>query len=68
VTAISAPDPFELPAMTVTAAAELIGISRSAFYRGIHRGELPSVRIGRRLLVPTAKLYQLLGWLPNPNG
>jgi excisionase family DNA binding protein len=67
VTAINAPDPFELPAMTVIA-AELIGISRSAFYRGIHRGELPSVRIGRRLLVPTAKLYQLLGWLPDPTG
>jgi excisionase family DNA binding protein len=67
-TAINAPDPLELPAMTVTAAAELIGISRSAFYRAIDRGEMPSVRIGRRLLVPTAKLYQLLGWLPDPTG
>jgi excisionase family DNA binding protein len=67
-TAINAPDPSELPAMTVTAAAELIGISRSDFYRAIDRGEMPSVRIGRRLLVPTAKLYQLLGWLPDPTG
>jgi excisionase family DNA binding protein len=57
---------LELPAMTVTAAAELIGISRSAFYRAIDRGEMPAVRIGRRLLVPTAKLFQLLGWLPDP--
>ena len=56
----------EVATMSVSAAAALTGISRSAFYRGIHEGELPSVRIGRRLLVPIAKLYELLGLEINP--
>ncbi len=52
--------------MTIPEAAELLGISRSAAYRAVARGEIPTIRIGRRLLVPTAKLYTMLGWLPDP--
>jgi excisionase family DNA binding protein len=52
--------------MTIPEAAELLGISRSAAYRAVTRGEIPTIRIGRRLLVPTAKLYAMLGWLPDP--
>jgi excisionase family DNA binding protein len=64
---IVSPDRHDLPAtMTISAAAELIGVSRSAGYRAVAAGEIPSIRIGRRLLVPTAKLYALLGWLPEP--
>jgi excisionase family DNA binding protein len=59
------PDLTTMPAtMTIPEAAELLGISRSAAYRAVARGEIPTIRIGRRLLVPTAKVYQLLGWLP----
>ena len=66
-TSIVTPERDDLPAtMTSPDAAELLGISRSAGYRGVARGEIPSIRIGRRLLVPTAKLYALLGWLPDP--
>jgi hypothetical protein len=36
-------------------------LSRSATYDAIRRGELPTVRIGRRLFIPTAQLRQLLG-------
>ena len=62
------PDPTDMPAtMSVPATAELIGISRSACYRGVASGQIPSIRIGGRLLVPTAKLFQMLGWLPDPN-
>jgi excisionase family DNA binding protein len=46
--------------------AELLGISRSAAYRAVARGEIPTIRIGRRLLVPTAKLYAMLGWTTGP--
>ena len=53
------PDPAT---MTIPAAAQLLGISRSAGYRGAVSGQIPTIRIGRRLLVPTARLYQLLGW------
>lgn len=34
---------------------------RSGTYAAIQRGELPSVRIGRRLFIPTQPLRQLLG-------
>lgn len=36
-------------------------LSRSATYDAMRRGELPTVRIGRRLFIPTAQLRQLLG-------
>ena len=57
----------EVATMSVYAAAALIGISPAAFYRAIHKGELPGIRVGRRLLVPIAKLYELLGLETNPN-
>jgi excisionase family DNA binding protein len=60
------PDPFEVPTLSVDAAAALAKVSRSTYYRGIERDEMPYFRVGRRLRVPTAKLYQLLGWLPEP--
>ena len=47
--------------MSVEAAGQLLGISRSAAYRAANAGTLPALRVGRRLLVPTAKLHQLLG-------
>jgi excisionase family DNA binding protein len=51
--------------MSIPTAARLLGISRSAGYRGANRGQIPTIRIGGRLLVPTAKLYRLLGWQPD---
>jgi excisionase family DNA binding protein len=53
-------DPLPLT-LSVEQAGEFLGISRSAAYRAVSSGELPSVRIGRRLLIPTAKLLALLG-------
>ncbi len=47
--------------ITVEAAAELVGMSRSAAYRAAARGQLPTVRLGRRLRVPTAKFLSMLG-------
>lgn len=49
------------PTMTVEQAGELLGLSRSSAYRGAARGEIPTIRVGRRLLVPTAKLLDMLG-------
>lgn len=51
-----------LPAtLTVEQAAEVLGISRRSAYRAVERGDLPTLRLGRRLLVPTARLLALLG-------
>jgi excisionase family DNA binding protein len=45
---------------TVTEVAELLGISRTSAYECVRRGEIPSLRLGRRLLVTRAGLQQLL--------
>lgn len=47
-------------ALTVAEAAERLRISQVAAYRQIKAGQIPSVRIGRRLLVPAAWIDQLL--------
>jgi len=47
-------------ACTVDEAADLLGISRSLAYDAVHRGEIRTVRLGRRLLVPLAELHKLL--------
>ncbi len=49
------------PTISVEEAGELLGISRRSAYRAAARGELPTLRLGRRLVVPTAKLLALLG-------
>ena len=45
---------------TVPDAAKLLGISRNAAYEAAQRGEIPAIRIGKRLLVPRAALERML--------
>jgi excisionase family DNA binding protein len=45
---------------TVEEAAQLLGISRSFAYEAVKQGEIPSMRIGRRILVPKAALQRFL--------
>jgi excisionase family DNA binding protein len=47
--------------MSVEEAAKLLGISRGLAYEAARRGELPTIRLGRRLLVPRWRLLELLG-------
>lgn len=47
--------------LTVEQAAKLLGISRGLAYEAVRRGEIPSITLGRRRLVPTRKLLALLG-------
>jgi excisionase family DNA binding protein len=53
----SPPDAWTL---TVEQAAAALGIGRSLAYEAVRRGEIPTLRIGKRLLVPRAALEQLL--------
>ncbi len=46
--------------LTVTEAAELLGISRGTAYECVRTGEIPSVNFGRRVLVPRRRLEALL--------
>jgi excisionase family DNA binding protein len=48
--------------MTIEQAGELLGLSRSSAYRAAARGELPTLRFGRRLIVPTRRLLDILGF------
>jgi excisionase family DNA binding protein len=47
--------------ITIADAAQLLGISRGSAYQAAQRGELPVIRLGRRLLVPRARLLELVG-------
>jgi Helix-turn-helix domain len=44
-------------------AARILGISREAAYQAVNRKPpaIPCIRIGRRILVPVAKLNEMLG-------
>jgi excisionase family DNA binding protein len=47
--------------MTVPEVAQLLGLSESATYEAVGRGEIPAVKIGRRVLVKRDALYAMLG-------
>jgi excisionase family DNA binding protein len=53
-------DPSARPTMTIDATADLLGISRSSAYGAAKAGDIPTIRVGRRLLVPTAALRRML--------
>ena len=46
--------------MSVPEAARLLGVSRMTAYSAVREGTIPSLRIGRRVLVPRAELDRLL--------
>jgi excisionase family DNA binding protein len=49
----------------VEEAAGLLGISRGLAYELVKRGELPSLRLGRRLVVPLSALEELVAGAGN---
>jgi hypothetical protein len=50
--------------VSVMVGGALLGLSRQAAYDAATRGELPTLRIGRKLVVPVVPLRRLLGELP----
>lgn len=49
---------------TVQETAKILRIGKNQTYEAIHRGDIPSLRIGGRLLVPVAALRKLLETAP----
>jgi excisionase family DNA binding protein len=47
--------------LTVEQAAKLLGIGRSTAYELVHTGDIPSLRLGRRIVVPVNRLAQMIG-------
>ena len=45
---------------TVKETGLLLGLSRGLTYEAIRTGQIPSVRIGRRILIPCKQLHKLL--------
>jgi excisionase family DNA binding protein len=46
--------------VTVEEAAVMLGISRTSAYGCVSRNEIPTVRLGRRLVVPLTRLAAML--------
>jgi len=58
------PDPRTEPTLSIPRAAAILGISRRHAYTAVERGEIPSIAVGQRKLIPTARFleqYQLSG-------
>ncbi len=55
------PTVAERPVLTVPEAGALLGLGRSGSYEAAARGDLPVLRVGRKMLVPTARLRVMLG-------
>jgi excisionase family DNA binding protein len=47
--------------LSVAEAGRLLGVSRAFAYELAARGELPTIRLGRRILVPKAALLAMVG-------
>jgi excisionase family DNA binding protein len=48
-------------AISVRELATLLGISESHAWESVHRGDVPSRRLGRRVLIPVPELLRFLG-------
>jgi excisionase family DNA binding protein len=46
--------------VTVPEAAKMLGISRNFCYQLVREGKLPSIRFGKRILIPLAALEKML--------
>jgi excisionase family DNA binding protein len=47
--------------LTVEEVAKVLRLGRSAAYEAVRRGEIPSLRIGRRLIIPKLGVEKMLG-------
>ena len=46
--------------LSVEEAAEILGISRGSAYQAVRMGEIPCIKIGKRILVPRVALEKML--------
>lgn len=55
------PDPRTTPTLSVPDAGRFLGLGRDAAYRAARTGQLPTLRFGKSVRVPTALLLRQLG-------
>lgn len=51
--------PEDVPFLDVKDAAAFLGMSADATYRAIEAGQIPSIRVGRKIRVPSAALKRM---------
>ena len=51
---------MEKQTYSVPEAAKILGLNRNSGYEAVKRGEIPVIKIGKRLLVPKPALDRLL--------
>jgi excisionase family DNA binding protein len=55
------PNPEQRPTLNLwPETGQILNLSKASVYAAAERGEIPTIRVGRRLLVPTAALRQIL--------
>jgi hypothetical protein len=59
---------LEKPTTTIPLAGKAMGLSRNSAYQAAERGEIPTLRFGRRKVVPTAWLKRVLQLSHSPKG
>ena len=52
--------PVQRLTLTVEEAAQALGISRAFAYEAVDNGDIPCIRIGRRILVPKVALEKMI--------
>lgn len=53
---------------SIDEAAQVLGIGRNTAYEAAHRGDIPTIKIGRLLKVPKTALDRMMGRPPSNNG
>jgi len=46
--------------LTVEETAQLLGLSRNSAYQGVLTGEIPHIKVGKRILIPRIALERML--------
>lgn len=59
------PDPATEPTITAKRWAEVLGVSTRAVLYAVERGEIPAIRVGRRVVIPTARALVASGLAPD---
>ena len=57
---MSDPSNTKAHTMTVTETATMLGISRSSAYECVRTGSIPSIRLGRRIVIPKQAIVNIL--------
>lgn len=57
--------PDEPLTLSVQATAKILGVSRGSAYEAIRTGQIPSIRFGKRIVVPRAALNRMISQADN---